>query len=331
MDKTNPFISVVIATLNRTDFLIRCIKSIIYGDYANFEIIVVDQGRDGKTKMEINERFGNEKRLRYYNADIVGLSYARNFGYERARGKIIAYIDDDTTASPGWLKAYANAFTEIKPAPAMAGGKILPDWGIPCPPWYPEDRKFILGLYDIGDKVRRYPEHHLPPGTNFAMLREVIDKIGGFDRRLGFNEGRKNSMMAGEDSLMAIKVKNAGYSIYYYPEASVFHYIGSNKLTKKYFLRRHFWEGITVVNIAKISGCISRSKLLTILIYNSATAFWRGIASIINILKRTSDSRTRQMLNLGLMFYSLGVLFESTKLLCKGVISREHRLFISKV
>lgn len=306
-----PFISVIIATLNRTDYAVRCIESVLSGEYKDFEIIIVDQGKDGKTKKEVTERFGGDKRVRYFHTDVVGPSHARNLGYEAARGEILAYIDDDALATYGWLKAYANAFTELKPMPAMVGGKILPVWEIPCPEWYPEERRFILGIYDAGDEPREFPGHDLPITANFAMQRRIIEELGGFDRRLGFGEGRRNSLMTGEDSLMAIKVKDTNYTVYYYPEAKVYHHIAGYKLTKKYFLRRHYWEGITAVNIQALRGRLNIRRLLGMLLWHMLAVLKNGIAWALSLLKADTDAGSRKMLNLGYMFYSLGICRES--------------------
>lgn len=311
-----PFISVVIATFNRSDLIINCIESVLAGDYIDFEIIIVDQGKDDKTKRAIEERFGKEKHLRYFHTDVIGLSHARNFGYEKARGEIIVYIDDDAVASPYWLNAYASAFTKISPVPGMVGGKILPAWEVPCPSWYPEKRRFLLGIYDIGDEVREFPQNALPPGANFAMSRTVINKLGGFDRRLGFDEGRKKSMIAGEDSLMAQRVKEAGYAIYYHPGAEVHHFIAKYKLTKKYYLKRHYWEGRTVITVMALKNSLSSSKLWAVLLWHVRSSLRRGMVLAVT-LPKVFGNHPEGMLQLGLLFYSLGVCIETGNLLIK--------------
>lgn len=312
-DMNLPFISVVIATLNRTDCLVRCVESILLGGYPEYEIIIVDQGRDRKTEKCVTEKYANERRLRYYHSSVVGLSHARNVGCEKAGGEIVAYIDDDAIASPGWLAAYAEVFTKMEPIPGMAGGKILPEWEIPCPDWYPEERRFLLGLYDIGDTIREYPGKDLPPGANFALLRKVITELSGFDRRLGFDAGRKNPMIAGEDSLMALKVKDAGYSIIYHPRAKVHHFMSGYKLTKKYFLKRHVWEGRTIIQVMEYRKSLNRKHLSGIIVFQLVSILKNSLLLLTTIIKRSSTRSSKQMLRLAHISYSYGVVLESIR------------------
>lgn len=314
---TTPLISVVIATFHRADYLEKCLKSILSNSYNNYEIIIVDQGRDGKTKKLVNEQFINNKKTKYIHTDIIGLSHARNIGFENAKGEIIAFIDDDAVAAKDWLRAYANAFTEIKPAPGIVGGKLIPEWEIPFPSWYPEERIHLLSLYDIGDESRKYPEGHLPPGANFAVSRDVIEKIGGFDRRLGFDEKRNNPLIAGEESLFAFKAKEEGYSIYYFPEAQVNHYVAKYKLTKKFFFKRNFSEGVTIVKAKDCYSSVSKKQLKKMFFGHLKSIFKNVYALVKTFYKTNSNTSSRRMLYLSLLSSSLGVCVESVKLLLK--------------
>lgn len=319
---SNPLITVVIATYNRTSFLKKCIEGVLSSNYGNYEIIVVDQGKNDDTKNLIDRVFCNNEKIRYLHTDIVGLSHARNIGCNNAKGEIIAYIDDDAVPVRGWLEAYARVFTDIKPTPTMAGGKILPEWEIQKPGWYPDERLFLLGLYDIGNEVRPFPETDLPIGANFAMLRSVIEEIGGFDDRVGFNSGRKNSMIAGEDSLMGLQVRAKGYPIYYHPDAQVFHYISAAKLSKKYFLRRHFWEGVTFVVLEDTRNAVNRRRLQSMFRWHVKNVMREGIKVCGALLFGASSRKSSErMLYLSKMAHSLGICSKSVEL----IFENNHR------
>lgn len=311
---TTPHISVIVATFQRTDHLVKCLNSILSNSYNNYEIIIVDQGRDGKTKKLVNEQFTNNKKIKYIHTDIVGLSHARNIGCENAKGEIIAFIDDDAVATKDWLRAYTNAFTEIKPTPGIVGGKLIPEWEIPFPSWYPEERIQFLSIYDIGDKPRKYPKGEFPHGANFAVSRDVIEKIGGFDRRLGFDEKRNNPLIAGEESLFAFKAKEEGYSLYYFPEAQVSHYVARYKLTKKYFLRRSFSSGLTLVigiNCHRSANKTQPKKMFTC---HLKSIFKNVYALVKTFYKTNANTSSRRMLYLSFLSLSLGVCIESVRL-----------------
>jgi glycosyltransferase involved in cell wall biosynthesis len=315
--RPDTFISVVVATFNRASFLDSCLEKLLSNTYNNFEIIVVGQGTDDSTKRLISTKYANQAKLRYIHTDTVGLSHARNTGWKNARGDIIAFVDDDALVTPGWLEAYARVFSDIEPPPGMVGGRTVPSWEIECPHWFPKECEFLLGTYDIGNQIREFPDTDLPVGANFAMLRSVIKEVGEFNERVGFSLGREHSMIAGEDSLIALRVKEAGYKIYYQPDAKVFHYISAKKLTKRYFLRRHFWEGITTLVIQYILGIADLNSLPSIIRWHIRAIFGRiwlfffpRDKSGINLSQAKAWMRLAAECS-----YSLGVIYCGLKLL----------------
>jgi GT2 family glycosyltransferase len=219
------------------------VESIVAGELSDFEIIVVDQSEDDLSHAAIARRFDQDPRVRYLHSAKIGLSHARNLGAEHARSDILVFIDDDAVASRRWLPAYRVAFRDLPSRAVMLGGRISPEWEIPCPRWYPASRRYILGLYDIGSAIEPFPPGACPPGANFAMRRAVFREIGGFDLELGFDESRRDSRIAGEDTDMAQRVLDAGYEIWYVPMAEVVHFVSANKLDPKHVLRRFYWEG----------------------------------------------------------------------------------------
>lgn len=249
-----PLISVIVPTVGRVDLLVECVRSIRNQRYSYYEILVIDQDPSQALLEILRETFGSHSTLRYYYAHRAGLNGARNFGLEQARGEIVAFLDDDAVAEPTWLDAIARAFSRT-PRPGLIAGKILPMWMKEPPEWYPEERRFLLGLYDIGDEPRPLPETDQPIGANMAGLRSLILAMGGFDPDMDFNYFRKRRrMISGGDTLLALTVRRAGHSIFYEPGAVVRHRVPASKLTRRYFLRRHFWEGVTTIELMKLLG-----------------------------------------------------------------------------
>lgn len=311
----DPFISIVVCTFHRIDHLKKCIKGVLTNNYDKYEIIIVDQGKNDTTRDMINNEFLNESKIKYIHSSIVGLSHARNIGLRNAKGEIIVFIDDDAVPDPGWLEAYVKVFTENEPNPVMVGGKIEPAWEIAKPKWYPEERQFILGIYDIGDNIKPFPETDLPVGANFAILRSVLENFGGFDDRVGFNEERENSMIAGEDSLIGLRVRKAGYPIYYQPDAKVAHYISAEKLSRKYFLRRHFWEGKTHVILEDCRNIVNRKRLLNLSLWHCKNILKEGIKLIASLAFFMTNSSSEFMLRLSMLAYSAGVCLKSIEMI----------------
>jgi len=311
------FISVVICTLNRPFFLKKCIDSILSNRYKNYEIIVVGQGIDETPKKVIAENFGGNARIQYMHTDIVGLSHARNVGCNSAKGEVIAFIDDDAVATTNWLQGYAEAFQNIDPIPAIVGGMIEPVWETAKPLWYPTDRQFLLGIYNIGDTIQPFPETDLPIGANFAILKSVVEEIGGFDTEVGFDSSRKNSMIAGEDSLIGLKVRAANYPLYYQPKAKVFHHVSTVKLSRKYFLKRHFWEGVTRMVLEDRNGPAPRQHMRGNFFWHFKSIMKNGSKFIAMLLPTEGNSSSRRMLKLSEISFSLGVCKKAFQLMLR--------------
>ena len=243
----SPQISVIIPTCGRPELLLDCVASIINGRYDDYEILVIDQNPEGNLQNQMSQRFPGEIRLRYFLRDQAGASRARNFGIQEANGVIVAFIDDDAIADPLWLQAIHDIFITAEVPPDLIAGRIEPLWPDKRPEWYPFECEYLLGLYNIGEEVCLMPPHDQPISANMAGTRQVIQVLGGFEERLGPNYFQKHPMVTGEDALLGKRAREAQYRLYYQPQAKVFHRISEVKLTKQYFLRRHFWEGVTVI------------------------------------------------------------------------------------
>ena len=94
----NPLVSVIMPAYNARPFIEQSIRSVLDQDYANIELIVVDDGsRDGTP--ELAEQFGDRVTvLRQKNA---GPAAARNRGINASRGELIAFLDADDVWLPG--------------------------------------------------------------------------------------------------------------------------------------------------------------------------------------------------------------------------------------
>jgi glycosyltransferase involved in cell wall biosynthesis len=94
-----PLVSVVVATYNRPETLPDCLRSILNQTYANIEVIVVNDG--GIDVKEIIDSLHHERYILYTaHPKNRGIAAARNTGIEMARGKYIAYLDDDDIFYP---------------------------------------------------------------------------------------------------------------------------------------------------------------------------------------------------------------------------------------
>lgn len=201
------------------------------------------------------------------------------------------FCDDDVEVAPDCLQAYYEAFTGVQPVPGVIAGQVEPLWLAPKPQWYPDEehREHLLGLYgNRGDRLIRMPEGELPVGANFAILRDIVNKIGWFDERVGFSYHRQHPMIGGEDSLFTLKAKQAGYPIYYQPHAKVKHKISQRKLTRLHFLKRNFWQGVTTIVVMHLCTPLFLESLNGIIHYHTkhiSTQLWQMLIPINKSVK----------------------------------------------
>ncbi len=87
------FFSIIIPTYNRAGFIAKTINSVLNQTYANFELIVVDDGSTDNTKEIIASI--DDKRIKYYWKENAERGAARNYGIKKAKGDYIFFIDSD--------------------------------------------------------------------------------------------------------------------------------------------------------------------------------------------------------------------------------------------
>lgn len=100
-----PKYSLIVPVYNVQKYIEKCISSILDQDYANYEIIIVDDGSTDKSA-EIIDRITNLNRDKIVSIhqENKGLGGARNTGLEKATGKYVWFIDSDDTIAPYSLK-----------------------------------------------------------------------------------------------------------------------------------------------------------------------------------------------------------------------------------
>jgi glycosyltransferase involved in cell wall biosynthesis len=239
-----PALSVVICTLNQVDYLRKALGSLAGQTLpqAEYEVIVVDNGSTDPTKQTVASFPGIEN-LRYVCDPVPGLSRARNLGWQEARGRYVAYLDDDAVASPKWLERILFRFETLQPRPAGVGGRILPIWEAEKPAWLGEELEPYLGIVDwpacpmILDEDRFYLA-----GANVGYERGALRASGGFPTDLG----RKGPLLLSNEELwMQRFLMSRGRALWFDPEILVHHHVRAERLTRAWFYERFFWQGVS--------------------------------------------------------------------------------------
>ncbi|WP_417770655.1 glycosyltransferase family 2 protein [Stappia sp.] len=181
-----PAVSVVIVSHGRPTSLRLCLEGVTRLRYSAFEIVVV---ADAAGIAAIDELPGRD-RVKSVAFEEQNISAARNLGIAAAAGEIVAFIDDDAVPEPTWLMHLASGFD--LPGVAAAGGYVRGRNGISFQ-WRArvvsdEARHRDLDIDGDEARVPQPPEGWAPKleGTNMAIRREVLARIGGFDPAFRF-------------------------------------------------------------------------------------------------------------------------------------------------
>jgi glycosyltransferase involved in cell wall biosynthesis len=236
-------ISVLVCTYNRSRTLGAAIESIVsqtLPDSCGWEILVVDNNSPDDTRQvveDLQRRY--PERIRYVFESQQGISHARNAGIREAKGEILAFLDDDETASMGWLQ---NLTANLHSGEwAGAGGRVLPPSSFSPPRWLLTKSSFARGplaSFDLGLDPGQLNEPAF--GANMAFRKEVFDKYGGFRTDLG-RTGK--SMISNEDTELGRRLMAAGLRLRYEPSALTYHPVEERRLKKQYFLDWWFNKG----------------------------------------------------------------------------------------
>ncbi len=112
MDKQKPSISIIIPIYNVEPYLHRCVDSLLRQTWADFELILVDDGSPDNCGAICDEYAAANSRVKVIHKPNGGLSDARNAGLKIALGAYIAFVDSDDWVAPDYLQRMLNALNE---------------------------------------------------------------------------------------------------------------------------------------------------------------------------------------------------------------------------
>jgi len=231
-------ISVVICTQNRADLLANVMQTLSAQTLptACFEIIVVDNDSKDHTRLIAEDFCRQYSNVRYCVEARRGLSYARNRGWMEAKGRYVAYIDDDCRVPNKWLNVAHDIIHQI--GPAAFGGPYYPFYNSPKPYWW-EDR---YGSFEQSQESRLLRPREYLRGGNIFFRRSVLEYMSGFETSLGMS-GKK--LGYGEETALqrAIRATMPDELIYYDTKLYVDHLVRPEKMTLRWALKSWFVNG----------------------------------------------------------------------------------------
>jgi hypothetical protein len=220
-------------TYQARDLLRDCLQSLYQNTRRRFEVIVVDNGsKDGVREMLAGE-FPAVKLIE--NESNAGFTKPMNQALRLGRGRYLIQLNPDTLVLPEALDRLAN-FLDHNPEIGICGPKVLnQDLTMQkqcrrgeARPWavityflgfselFPHSRLFGQYLMSFYDEDQAHPVAAVS-GSCMAIRRALLDQIGYLDERFFAYQ---------EDSDLCFRARQAGWKVYYQPQAQIIHYGG---------------------------------------------------------------------------------------------------------
>jgi glycosyltransferase involved in cell wall biosynthesis len=225
---SNVNISIVVCTQNRAGLLRGGLASLydLEADGFNYEILVVDNGSTDDTQKVIAAAAAESKHpLRGVYEANKGIVSARNCGIREARGKWIAFFDDDQLADRRWLSELYRGAEEQRCR--VVGGSVHLAFPSGCERQLDPTVRMLLGEAKLSNQPVSYGGRLTPGAGNLMIERSVLDEVGVFLRTVS---GR------GEDTDLFSRIERAGIASWYIPTAIVQHLTPPERLEETYLL-----------------------------------------------------------------------------------------------
>jgi len=238
--------TVVVPTYARPGPLAACLGALAALDYPadRFEVVVVDDGSPEPADA-VAEGFTGRFQLRVLRQTNNGPAAARNAGAKTARGRWLAFTDDDCRPDPGWLTALRHAFDAAPDA--LVGGRTVNV--LTANPYAEASQLLIDYLYGYYNRPER--RDWFFASNNLALPRDAFAALGGFDTRF--------PRAAGEDRELCNRWSSSGLPFHYASDAIIQH---AHAMTLRGFIRQHATYGRAALHFhrtrhARGQGCLT--------------------------------------------------------------------------
>jgi len=217
------FYSAIIPVYNRPDEIDELLDSLTRQEYTHFEVLVVDDGSTPQKQCkDIVLAYANRLNVQYFYKPNGGQGYARNYGFERAKGDYFIVFDSDCLIPPHYFSAL-ESFLQQTPLDAFGG----PDKEHPSFTVMQKAISYSMtSLFTTGG-IRGRKQHvgtFHPRSFNMGISKAVYQQLGGYV-----------ITHMGEDIEYSIRIINAGFKTGLIPNAYVYHKRRTN-------LRQFYWQ-----------------------------------------------------------------------------------------
>lgn len=200
-------VSLVLATLGRDWELVDFLRSLLNQTYKDFELIIIDQNQDGKIDA-IVELFNGCFDMKQIKVDFVGNARARDYGIDLAKGRIIAFPDDDCAYDKDVLKNVVSEFKARKDLSILVVGSY----------------DFSATRFSIGVNSRRaqYFSRFSMMGVEFTHFFD-LQRLDREQFHLDHDFGIGSKYSGAEGFELLYRLLRAGSVAFYTPNIKIYH------------------------------------------------------------------------------------------------------------
>jgi glycosyltransferase involved in cell wall biosynthesis len=225
--------------------------------------------------------------IRYVLEPQQGLTPARLRGVRETGGDWIAFVDDDNLLEPGWVAAIGAA-VQAHPGAGAIGGRVSLLWDR-TPPHSASDFGFCFAEQELGDAPRQVDNL---VGAGMVVRREALVASGWTDGPL-LADRIGHSLISGGDVEVALRIKAAGYELWYDPSARMLHRMSVGRATRRYLLRMNRALGATAARVSLLAwpgDYESWRAAQKGLIAARLAQAWRGLAWSLRVRRKITGA-----------------------------------------
>ncbi|HEY3790050.1 MAG TPA: glycosyltransferase family 2 protein, partial [Urbifossiella sp.] len=221
--RTQPLVSIIIPSKDQVALLSRCIESLAKSSYANYEVVIVENGSQLPETHSYYRELSKQPHIRIIEwTRPFNYAAVNNLAAAESRGELLLFLNNDTEAiNPDWLEAMVKQ--AVQPGVGAVGAKL----------YYADDTiqhaGIVVGMGGVaGHSHLFYPRQAqgymqrlritqnvaAVTGACLLMPRTVFESVGGFDE--GF-------VLAFNDVDLCLSVLQAGYRVVWTPDAELYH------------------------------------------------------------------------------------------------------------
>jgi glycosyltransferase involved in cell wall biosynthesis len=200
-------VSLVLATLGRDREVVDFLKSLNYQTYKDFELIIIDQNKDGKIDA-IVEPYKDCLDVKHVKVDFTGNARARDYGIGLATGRIVAFPDDDCAYDRDVLRKVVAEFSRRENLAILVAGSY--DFS---------SSRFSIG---VNSRKAQYFSRFQMMGVEFTQFFD-LNRIDRQQFHLDHDFGIGSKYSGGEGFELLYRLLRAGSTAFYTPGIKIYH------------------------------------------------------------------------------------------------------------